>query len=137
MVKKLLAVLLVIVMIISIAPAAFATCEHEWLPGYQPYGDGCAIVCVLCGDAQNGSEIPHSDPFGTGKCFWCGTSLTDSEEPVEPTEPECKHEWKGVVNNDEASHKIICRDCKEDLGTESHNFVNGICACGAIYVEPA
>ena len=50
--KKILALLMVVVMIISIVPTAFAACEHEWKPGYQPYGDGCAIVCGLCGDAQ-------------------------------------------------------------------------------------
>ena len=131
--KKILAMLMALAMIISMVPmtAMAASCEHEWISGYQPYGDGCAIVCSLCGEAQAGSEQPHS--FFGDKCFWC---KAPAAAPEQPEEPACGHEWKGVVNNG-ANHNVVCRDCQTVLSTEAHNFVNGAdCACGAVYVAP-
>ena len=79
-------------------------------------------------DELVGVPMNHYDADGDRFCDGCG-------EEVYKAADECKHEWKGVVNNGDATHNVVCRDCEEVLGAESHKFVNGICACGAIYVE--
>ena len=91
-------------------------------------GDRHHFLTCECGKKLD-VALNCADSDGDRFCDSCGYEMY--REVV-----ECKHVWKGVANNDEATHKIVCRDCLEVLGTESHKFVNGVCACGAIYVEP-
>ena len=102
-------------------------CKHEW-KGVANNGADHNVVCRDCSEVL-GAE---AHKFVGGVCA-CGAIYV---APEVPEEPECKHEWKGVANNG-ADHNIVCRDCLEVLGAESHKFVGGVCACGAIYVEPA
>ena len=107
--KKILAMLMALAMIISMVPmtAMAASCEHEWISGYQPYGDGCAIVCSLCSEAQAGSEQPHS--FVGDKCHWC---KAPAAAPEKPEEPACDHKGGAWTSNGDGTHTSKC-ECGE------------------------
>ncbi len=104
----------------------YPSCDHEggaWISN----NDGTHTSSCACGENTTSG---HCYDLGSGECFMCGYVFPSEE-------PECKHEYKGVVNTDSAGiHNIICRDCLTVLGAESHKFVdNRPCACGAIYVH--
>lgn len=48
-------------------------------------------------------------------------------------ETTCEHTSTTATDNGDGTHTITCTNCGEKLKTESHNYVNGICAlCGNV-----
>ena len=108
------------------ACGAVKVCKHV-NKGVTNKGENHEVVCRDCLEVL-GTEAHDYSLMDTCAC--------GAVKPAAPAEPECEHKWKGVANKDEATHNIVCRDCLEVLGTESHKYVDGRpCACGAIYVE--
>lgn len=81
-------------------------------------------TCTLCKGVivEVSDEIAHEYDDTTGKCA-CGKE-----------KPECDHASKKAVEikGKDIEHKIVCTDkCGEMLGTEGHNYVDGVCTeCG-------
>ena len=124
--RRIWAILLVVVMAISMVPmtamAADTDCNHI-AGGWTSNNNGTHTSRCECGQNTTTGECQTLN--GTS-CYMCGYIMN----------VPCKHEWKGVTYKDEASHNIVCRDCREVLSAESHMYVDGRpCACGAIYSE--
>lgn len=50
----------------------------------------------------------------------------------EPETPSCSHTNKSYTPVDNEKHSVVCDDCDEDLGEETHSFTNNLCTkCGA------
>ena len=62
---------------------------------------------------------------------------TTSEEPA-PEEPDpCDHAGSAHVSatdNEDGTHTYICTLCSEENLIEDHNFIDGVCLCGATEV---
>ena len=107
-------------------------------------GNSCCTKCsVLC---NHPNQDRSSDESRNGVCGWtcedCGCT-NYKEHTIHNDECTrcgrvfpCLHEftyaeWHGSLTE----HVIECENCGENMGTESHSFVNGVCACGC--PEPA
>ena len=98
--------------------------EHEHNYIAHSNNDGTHNSSCNCGlEVKN---ITCLDNDGDGKCDSCGYLKYTGK---------CEHEHKGVVDNkDGLSHNVVCRDCLKTLVVKvAHEYVNGVCACGAIH----
>ena len=98
--KKLLAVLMVLALIISIAPTAFAEHEHEHEYN-NAVSDGAGHHDLSCNCGQEVKGITCLDSNGDGKCDSCGY--------VKYTKPEDSHEHNYVAHsNGNGTHDLSC-----------------------------
>ena len=95
--KKLLAVLMVLALIISIAPTAFAEHEHD----YKAHSNNDGTHNLSCNCGLGVENVTCLDNDGDGKCDSCGYV-----KYVAPDE-EHEHDYKAHSNND-GTHELSC-----------------------------
>lgn len=118
--KRILAVILALTMLVLPVLAAPENCEHELM---DMANAACHYSeCTICFELFNVGD--HT--FVDGKCSVCGHSELGS-----PTEEEIvgegQHEHIFEKAFDEETHFEECTVCHERFGVTEHSFENGVC----------
>lgn len=97
-------------------------CDHtrnDWAPN----GDGTHSSACDCGENVAG---PYTCYAGSGTtCLTCGGAVVAA--------PQCQHGFQNVINNNDGTHKFICRDCGVLISSAVHSYNEfDTCVCGAI-----
>ena len=122
--KKILAMLLVIVMVISMVPmtALAATCADGCIDGWVPTVPGSHKQgCPNCGTITGFFNITCYDDNKDGFCDGCRAAKGHT------------HAYTILSSNQDGTHKKSCA-CGEGFNFNCE-YVNGVCACG--YAEKA
>lgn len=121
--KKTLALLLAVLMMVSIIPfAAAAGCEHvntvDWFVA-DGNGNHSTKKCSDCNEVLGSAKCTSSGAIGEGVCDWCGTKIPAPAPTPDPA--PCQHtntvDW--YVADGKGHHSTDkCSDCGELLGSE-------------------
>ena len=142
--KKILSLVLSTLLILSV----FAGCKQKDTAGASSgvTSKDEAVSSVAQGEEETSSQDNASDVTSSEENSSDKNSSTESEKPSAPTvseKPVCKHTNKKAVSAntgkniidasklDVVNHKLVCADCKKELGTEKHKISKDACTlCG-------
>ena len=119
-VSRVLSLVVAGVMVLAMAPAAFAAnCEHINQHAVDNHNGTCSYVCNDCNAVINTQAHVYQDYNGKTTCVRCDAT--------------CNHVGvQNVVDNGDGTHNVVCPTCKKVLGTAEHSYdKDGKCACGA------